>query len=112
MEPLLVPPSNFAMVNDELYRGSYPEAINMPFLESYVFLNLLVLFYRLHLKCIVSLIPEREPQEIVQFCKEHGIQHIHIDTDEYDIDCIPSKEEKKRVISVFIVDVFFYPFSY
>ena len=49
---------------------------------------------------------------IVQFCKEHGIQHIHIDTDEYDIDCIPSKEEKKRVISVFIVDVFFDPFSY
>ena len=75
-------------------------------------MNLIVLFYRLHLKCIVSLIPEREPQEIVQFCKDHGVQHIHIDTDEYDIDCIPSKEEKKRVISVFIVDVFFDPFSY
>lgn len=99
MQCILVPPSNFAMVNDGIYRGSFPEKINFPFLESCVF-NHFIMIYRLHLKCIVSMIPEHEPKEIVQFCKEHGIQHIHIDTDEYDIDCIPSKEEKKRVISV------------
>ena len=55
---------------------------------------------RLHLKCIISMIPEHAPQEIVSFCEEKGIQHIHIDTDEYDVDCIPNKEEKKRVVSV------------
>lgn len=99
MEPLLVPPSNFAMVNDGIYRGSFPETINLPFLESYPFYHSFMI-RRLHLKCVVSMIPETEPEAIVQFCKEHGIQHIHIDTDEYDIDCIPSKEEKKRVISV------------
>ncbi|KAK8826024.1 tyrosine phospatase-like protein [Blastocystis sp. ATCC 50177/Nand II] len=48
------------------------------------------------------MIPEKEPSEVVAFCKERGIMHIHIDTDEYDIDCIPSKEEKKRVISLLI----------
>ena len=53
------------------------------------------------------MIPEQEPAEIVNFCKENGINHIHIDTDEYDIDCIPNKEEKKRVISVVVVVVFF-----
>ena len=46
------------------------------------------------------MIPEHAPQEIVSFCEERGIQHIHIDTDEYDVDCIPNKEEKKRVVSV------------
>ena len=54
----------------------------------------------LKLKCIVSMIPEHAPKEIVTFCEEKGIEHIHIDTDEYDIDCIPNKEEKKRVVSV------------
>ena len=46
------------------------------------------------------MIPEQAPKEIVSFCEEKGIEHIHIDTDEYDIDCIPNKEEKKRVVSV------------
>ena len=46
------------------------------------------------------MIPEHAPKEIVTFCEERGIEHIHIDTDEYDIDCIPNKEEKKRVVSV------------
>lgn len=46
------------------------------------------------------MIPEHAPEEIIKFCKDHGIEHIHIDTDEYDIDCIPNKDEKKRVISV------------
>ena len=44
------------------------------------------------------MIPEHAPKEIVTFCEEKGIEHIHIDTDEYDIDCIPNKEEKKRVL--------------
>lgn len=34
MSSLFIPPSNFVMVNDGLYMGSYPELINMPFLES------------------------------------------------------------------------------
>ena len=46
------------------------------------------------------MIPERAPEEVVRFCQQQDIIHIHIDTDEYDIDCIPSKEEKRRVISV------------
>ena len=54
------------------------------------------------------MIPEQEPAEIVNFCKENGINHIHIDTDEYDIDCIPNKNEKKRVVSVISSVVIFY----
>lgn len=69
-------------------------------------MRLLVLssHYSLKLKCIVSMIPEHAPKEIVTFCEEKGIEHIHIDTDEYDIDCIPNKEEKKRVVGVGLAD--------
>ena len=56
--------------------------------------------HRLRLKTIVSMIPEKAPPEVVDFCQQEGIEHIHIDTEEYDIDCIPSSDEKKRVISV------------
>lgn len=34
MEPLLVPPSQFSMINEGLYTGAYPEHINYPFLDS------------------------------------------------------------------------------
>lgn len=97
--PPFIPPSQFSLINEGLYSGAYPETINYPFLESFPLL-ISPHHYSLHLKCIVSMIPERAPEEVVRFCQQQDIIHIHIDTDEYDIDCIPSKEEKRRVISV------------
>ena len=49
------------------------------------------------------MLPDGEPEGVKQFCEKNKIKHIHIDTEEYDVDCIPSKEEKNRVISVLIV---------
>ena len=46
------------------------------------------------------MLPDGEPQAIKHFCEENDIIHIHVDTEEYDVDCIPSKEEKNRVTSV------------
>ena len=48
------------------------------------------------------MLPGGEVTSIKDFCEENGIQYIHIDTEEYDVDCIPSKEEKNRVVSVWI----------
>ncbi|KAK8800913.1 hypothetical protein WA588_001743, partial [Blastocystis sp. NMH] len=96
MTPPFIPPSHFAAVQEGLYRGSFPDTINYPFLES------------LHLKCIVSMLPDGEPEGVKQFCEKNKIKHIHIDTEEYDVDCIPSKEEKNRVISL-LLDSDLYP---
>ena len=46
------------------------------------------------------MLPDGEASSIKEFCEENSIQYIHIDTEEYDVDCIPSKEEKNRVVSV------------
>lgn len=46
------------------------------------------------------MLPDGEPGGVKHFCEKNKIKHIHIDTEEYDVDCIPSKEEKNRVISV------------
>ena len=94
----LVPPSNFAVVQQGLYRGSYPQSINFPFLKSYPLLPPLIC--RLNLKCMISMLPDGEAMSIKTFCEENGIRYIHIDTEEYDVDCIPSKEEKNKVVSV------------
>ena len=37
MTPPFIPPSHFAAVQEGLYRGSFPDTINYPFLESYPF---------------------------------------------------------------------------
>lgn len=74
--PLLVTPLRFGIVQPKLFRGLYPRKLNLPFLR------------RLKLKTILSLTPEPLIDEIKQFCKEEGIDVIHIKT---------SKSKKKDV---------------
>ncbi|KAJ5072004.1 tyrosine-protein phosphatase oca1-related [Anaeramoeba ignava] len=47
----LIPPINFGMVEDDLYRSGFPNELNFPFLE------------KLALKTIISLGPEDLPQK-------------------------------------------------
>ncbi|KAK7206903.1 tyrosine phosphatase family-domain-containing protein [Myxozyma melibiosi] len=74
--PLLVTPLRFGIVQPKLYRGLYPRKLNLPFLR------------RLKLKTILSLTPEPLIEEIQQFCREEGIEMMHIKT---------SKSKKKDV---------------
>ncbi|EES07604.1 hypothetical protein BDA96_04G334600 [Sorghum bicolor] len=58
----LVPPLNFAMVDDGIFRSGLPDAANFRFLLS------------LNLRSIVYLCPEPYPEENVQFLQQNGIQ--------------------------------------
>ena len=64
----LVTPLQFSTVQPNLYRGSYPREINLPFLRT------------LRLKYILSLTPEPLSTDplMVKFCEENNIKTIHI----------------------------------
>ncbi|KAF9333041.1 hypothetical protein BG006_004070 [Podila minutissima] len=65
----LIPPFRFGTVENEVYRGAYPKQRNLRYLK------------RLRLKTILSLIPDAPDPVFQQFCKEHGIQAIHLPVD-------------------------------
>ncbi|KAF3334367.1 putative tyrosine-protein phosphatase [Carex littledalei] len=58
----LVPPYNFAMVDEGIYRSGFPTAENFEFLEA------------LNLRSVVYMCPEPYPEENLKFLKSHGIK--------------------------------------
>ncbi|CAM8888903.1 unnamed protein product [Rhodiola kirilowii] len=58
----LVPPFNFSMVEDGIYRSALPQPPNLPFLKT------------LKLRSIIYLCPEPYPVENSQFLESNGIQ--------------------------------------
>ncbi|KAH3669336.1 hypothetical protein OGAPHI_001457 [Ogataea philodendri] len=63
---MLVPPDNFAFVEDGLYRCSQLDAINMPFLEA------------LGLRTIVWLDEEKPPRPINQYMEDNHVRLCHL----------------------------------
>ncbi|KAF7100152.1 hypothetical protein CFC21_108100 [Triticum aestivum] len=61
-EATLVPPLNFAMVDDGIYRSGFPAAANFRFLKS------------LNLRSIVYLCPEPYPETNTEFLEKNGIK--------------------------------------
>lgn len=76
----LVTPLNFSIVQPNLYRGSYPREINLPFLKA------------LQLKYILSLTPEplTNTPFIATFCEEQNIETVHIP-------CLAKQKSKSKV---------------
>ncbi|XP_059066003.1 probable tyrosine-protein phosphatase DSP4 isoform X1 [Cryptomeria japonica] len=64
-EELLIPPFNFSMVDNGVYRSGFPNTINFPFLET------------LHLRSIIYLCPEPYPEANREFIQNHGINLFH-----------------------------------
>jgi tyrosine-protein phosphatase SIW14 len=60
-ETTLVPPLNFAMVDDGIFRSGFPKASNFRFLES------------LNLRSIVYLCPEPYPETNIELLEKNGI---------------------------------------
>ncbi|TVU28716.1 hypothetical protein EJB05_20246 [Eragrostis curvula] len=58
----MVPPLNFAMVDDGIFRSGFPDAANFRFLRS------------LNLRSIVYLCPEPYPEENARFLEQNGIE--------------------------------------
>lgn len=58
----LTPPENFAPVINQMYRSSYPQTQNFPFLK------------KLQLRSVLCLIPEEYPQSHEEFFQREGIK--------------------------------------
>ncbi|XP_004348965.1 tyrosine phosphatase [Capsaspora owczarzaki ATCC 30864] len=61
-----MPPMNFGMVEEDLYRSGQPNELNFPFLE------------KLHLKTIVFLAAEDPSQALRNFADDHDIEVLHL----------------------------------
>lgn len=88
----LVTPLHFSCVQPLFYRGSYPKAINLPFLKT------------LRLKYIISLTqdPIEKDPIIASFCKEEGITPIHIvcQTEKKKSKDTPKIKRKKKPVPI------------
>ncbi|KAI8969222.1 protein-tyrosine phosphatase, partial [Mycotypha africana] len=63
-EEALIPPENFNMVCEHVYRSSFPKKKHYRFLE------------KLKLKSVLTLILEEYPEQNMKFLKEHNIQFL------------------------------------
>ncbi|KAL5567020.1 hypothetical protein UlMin_030184 [Ulmus minor] len=61
-DQVLVPPSNFSMVEDGIFRSGCPQPANFPFLQT------------LNLKSIIYLCPEPYPEENLKFLESNNIR--------------------------------------
>ncbi|XP_062084154.1 tyrosine-protein phosphatase DSP3-like [Humulus lupulus] len=61
-EDILVPPVNFSMVEDGIYRSGLPQPSNFRFLKT------------LNLRCIIYLCPEPYPEENLKFLEANNIR--------------------------------------
>ncbi|KAK7276502.1 hypothetical protein RIF29_17642 [Crotalaria pallida] len=64
-EDLLIPPLNFAMVDNGIFRSGFPEPSNFSFLQT------------LRLRSIIYLCPEPYPEANLEFLKSNGIKLYH-----------------------------------
>ncbi|KAL2917700.1 tyrosine-protein phosphatase required for protection against superoxide stress (By similarity) [Polyrhizophydium stewartii] len=62
----LIPPLNFGLVEDRLYRSGQPNELNFPFLE------------KLGLKTVVFLAPEEPNQRFLNFVDDQDIRFFHL----------------------------------
>ncbi|QCE12481.1 tyrosine-protein phosphatase DSP5 isoform X1 [Vigna unguiculata] len=61
-DAVLVPPPNFAMVEDCIFRSGFPTSSNLPFLQT------------LNLRSIIYLCPEPYPEENLEFLRSQNIR--------------------------------------
>ncbi|KAG4983589.1 hypothetical protein JHK87_028338 [Glycine soja] len=64
-DEVVVAPTNFSMVEEGIYRSSFPRSSNFSFLES------------LNLRSIIYLCPEPYPQENLEFLQSQSIRLFH-----------------------------------
>lgn len=69
----LIPPTNFGIVEEHLYRSGMPNELNFPFLE------------RMQLKTIIYLASDEVSDKIADFIEDQGIEIIPLTPDEDDV---------------------------
>jgi len=95
---VLIPPLNFGMVENDLFRSGQPNELNFPFLE------------KLNLKTVIWLAPE-EPSEAYQnFLDDHNIESLHLGlSDHYQNPWNPVSEDMVIEAVSIILDKKYYP---
>lgn len=76
----LIPPLNFAMVDNGIFRSGFPDVSNFSFLKT------------LGLRSIISLCPEAYPENNMQFLKSNGIKLVQFGIKGYK--CPPGLENE------------------
>jgi len=101
IRPRYIPPINFGMVADDLYRSGQPNELNFPFLE------------KLHLKTIVFLAPDEPSQQLKNFTEEQQINLIHLGVDSLSSSATWNPISEDVVISALrlILDTSLYPLA-
>jgi len=64
-----IPPQNFGMVEEDLFRSAQPDELNFPFLE------------KLHLRTIISLAPDELPQSLLMWLEDQRIDLVRLGED-------------------------------
>lgn len=65
----LIPPQNFGMVENDLFRAGQPNNLNFPFLE------------KLHLRTIINLSPDELPQSLLTWIEDQQVDLVHLGED-------------------------------
>ncbi|KAF6159163.1 hypothetical protein GIB67_032780 [Kingdonia uniflora] len=89
----LVPPLNFAMVDNGVFRSGFPEPSNFTFLKT------------LGLRSIIYLCPEEYPEKNMEFIKSNGIQLFQFGIDPSKEPFVNIPDEKIREALKVVLDV-------
>ncbi|XVE87712.1 hypothetical protein DITRI_Ditri19aG0009800 [Diplodiscus trichospermus] len=92
-EELFVPPLNFAMVDNGIFRSGFPDSANFSFLKS------------LGLRSIICLCPEPYPQANIEFLKANGIRLFQFGIDGCKEPFVNIPEETIREALKVVLDV-------
>ncbi|GAA6047391.1 hypothetical protein JCM3770_001281 [Rhodotorula araucariae] len=78
---VFIPPPQYGLVEEGLFRSGQPSELNFPFLE------------KLGLRSVVWLAPEQPSEPFQQFLQEHSIALYHLGADDYAATYDPLSEE-------------------
>ncbi|GAB4859399.1 Tyrosine-protein phosphatase dsp1 [Ancistrocladus abbreviatus] len=93
IEGLFVPPLNFAMVDNGVFRSGFPDSANFTFLQS------------LGLRSIVCLCPEPYPKANMEFLKTNGIKLYQFGIEGYKEPFVNIPEDTIREALKMVLDV-------
>jgi len=95
--PALIPPFRYAIVEPGISRGAYPTLRNYRFLD------------RLHLRTIISLVPQYPIVDLQEYCQHSGIELIHREVMAFSDEAAPLRPEEAIEIVELLIDTSRHP---
>ncbi|KAK4770217.1 hypothetical protein SAY87_030749 [Trapa incisa] len=92
-EPHFMPPLNFAMVDNGIFRSGFPDSANFSFIQT------------LGLRSIICMCPEPYPETNIEFLKSNGIKLFQFGIEGYKEPFVNIPEETIREALKVVIDV-------